>query len=116
MTEWSEAEAEAAPFPTGVRQVQIGEQTVLMEVTLLGGEEEEVAGGLMSFEGVSAAIEALSSNLGKAVEKARPTRVALEFACEVAAEAGHLTALFVKGSGKATIKVTLEWIKPTGTE
>ena len=113
MTEWSEAEA--ASFPTGVRQVQIGEQTVLMEVALLGGEEE-VVGGVMSFEGVSAAIEALSSNLGEAVKKARPTRVALEFACEVAAEAGHLTALFVKGSGKATIKVTLEWIKPSGSE
>jgi hypothetical protein len=40
MTEWSEAKA---PLPTSVQQVQIGGQTVLMEVTLLGGEEE-VAG------------------------------------------------------------------------
>jgi hypothetical protein len=108
MTGWSEAEAS---LPTRITQIDVGGQTVLMEVTVLGGEEE-VAGGPLSFEGVGATIEALSANLAEALKKARPTKASLEFGCEVAVEGGHLTALIVKGSGKATLKVTLEWSNP----
>jgi hypothetical protein len=98
--------------PTRVLPVDIDGQTVFMEVTVLGGEQE-IAGRVMSFEGVRAAIEAMTSGLRSAAEKAQPSRLAMEFGCEVAAEAGNLTALFVKGSGKANVKITLEWGDPT---
>jgi Trypsin-co-occurring domain 1 len=105
MDDFSDAEA---PPRTRVVPVEIEGRTILMEATDLGGEEE-VAGGLMSFEGVSQAIEVLSTKLGEAASKARPDRVTLEFGCEVATESGVLTAVFVKGAGKANVRVVLEW-------
>jgi hypothetical protein len=46
----------------------------------------------------------------------RPDRGTVEFGIDVGVESGALTALVVKGTGTATLKVTLEWERsdPTG--
>ena len=44
-----------------------------------------------------------------AVQKVAPTKASVEFGIEVAVEPGKVTALWVKGSGKANLKITLEW-------
>ena len=43
------------------------------------------------------------------LQKLQPTKAAVEFGLEISAEPGKLTALLVKGAGKANLKVTLEW-------
>jgi hypothetical protein len=78
------------------------------QVTALGGEEE-VATGILPFEDVAAAIEGIVGQIAGTLEKVKPRKASVEFGIEVATEAGKLTALLVKGSGTASMKITLEW-------
>jgi hypothetical protein len=43
------------------------------------------------------------------LKKARPKKATVKFGMEMAIEAGQLTAVIVKGSGKANLEITLEW-------
>lgn len=58
---------------------------------------------------IQAAIEGISEMVVTAVQKVAPTKASVEFGIEVAVEPGKVTALWVKGSGKANLKITLEW-------
>ena len=62
------------------------------------------------------ALESLQETIGEiakvlkgAVDRAKPTSASIEFGIEVGIESGKLTALWVKGSAKANVKVTLNW-------
>jgi hypothetical protein len=44
--------------------------------------------------------------------KVAPTKPSVEFAIEVGLESGKLTALWVKGTGTANLKIAMEWSKP----
>src|SRR5437763_14431185 len=81
---------------------------VRVESTVLGGEEK-VAFEVASFKGVTDAIEAIAVSVVESLRKIKPHKAAVEFGLEIAVESGQLTALLVKGSGKANLKVTLEW-------
>lgn len=83
--------------------------TILVEVVSRGGEQEIVNVGLPSFAGVGKAISKVAKEMATAIEAVKPTKATLEFGCEFAVEAGHLTTLIVSGSGSASLKVTLEW-------
>jgi hypothetical protein len=89
-------------------KVNVGGQMIAMEVTPLGGEER-VADIPHNFEELTAQIESVASSLYGAIKKVAPKKAAIEFSVEAAAESGKLTALLVKGSGKANLKITLEW-------
>jgi hypothetical protein len=65
--------------------------------------------GLLTTENLSSAIEGLSELMLESLKKVKPTKASVELALEIAVESGKLTALWVKGSGKANLKVTLEW-------
>ena len=54
-------------------------------------------------------ISQVAAGIGKGLAQLKAKRTTVEFGVEVAAEAGHLTALIVKGTGKANLKVTVEW-------
>jgi hypothetical protein len=82
--------------------------TAYFETSAVGGEEE-VAFDIRSFEGVLDAIEGVSQSVLAAVGKVKPSKASVEFGVEVAMESGQLTALIVKGEGKANLKITLEW-------
>jgi hypothetical protein len=77
-------------------------------------EEREIAGRIPSFDGVVSAVGEFADTIGTALKRAAPQRVAVEFECEVAVEAGGLVALIGKASGKATFKVTMEWERQPG--
>lgn len=81
---------------------------VHVEVTPLGGEQD-IAAQLLSFDGVTEAIEEISRAIGGTFEKLKPRKGTVEFGLEVGAESGKLTALLVKGTGTASLKITLEW-------
>jgi Trypsin-co-occurring domain 1 len=94
---------------TEIIPIRIGNGRVLQaQATVLGGEED-VAFQALPLEGVTEVIEELSRALVESIARVRPQKAAVEFGIEVAAEAGQLTALLVKGSGTASLKVTLEW-------
>lgn len=81
-----------------------------VEATLLGGEED-VASGLMSFDGVADALQEISKAVVATIDAVKPQKASVEFGLEVAVESGKLTAMLVKGSGTASLNVTLEWEK-----
>jgi Trypsin-co-occurring domain 1 len=82
--------------------------TIHIQATALGGEER-VAFDLLPFEDVTDAIEGIAKSMVTALEKAKPRRASIEFGLEIGIESGKLTALIVKGSGTANLKITLEW-------
>jgi hypothetical protein len=66
---------------------------------------------LAKLGGVTSSIERVSREILEAVRKAYPTKATVELGFGLAIEAGQLLALFGKGKGEATIKVTLEWTR-----
>jgi hypothetical protein len=83
-------------------------QTIQVEATVKS-QEEDVAFAVPSIEGLSEAIEGLSASILDGLKRIQPRKATVEFGIEVGLEAGKLTALLVKGTGTASINVTLEW-------
>ena len=83
-----------------------------IQVTPLGGEEK-VTFTLPSFKEVTDAIEGIAEAIVGTLQKVKPRSASVEFGLEIALEAGHLTALLVKGTGTSNLKVTLEWSEPS---
>lgn len=76
--------------------------------------EREVAGAALlpvSFESVRPAIEGIATEMGQLLAKIEPTKANVEFGIELGVEGGHLTALLLKGTGKASLKIALEWTR-----
>jgi len=86
-----------------------GKRLFQVEVLTLGGREQVSVLPRISEEDLSAAVEAVGTTIGAALSKITPARATAEFSIEIALESGQLTALLCKGSGKANLKVTLEW-------
>ena len=81
---------------------------IKVEASLIG--EQKV--GLLkqfSFENVTQTIEAIAMELQVTIDKIKPKKSTVKFGMELGVEAGQLTALLVKGSGKANLEITLEW-------
>lgn len=81
---------------------------IKVEVTAIGGEED-VSSSIQSFEQVTGAIEGIAKSVLGTIERIKPKKAVVEFGLELATESGQLTALLVKGSGKANLKISLEW-------
>lgn len=58
---------------------------------------------------ITSSIERVSHDMLDAVRRAGPTKATVELGFGLAVEAGQIVALFGKGRGEASIKVTLEW-------
>jgi hypothetical protein len=92
---------------------RIGDTPLLLEVR--GGQDPadpETDVALLrnrSFDGVVDSIRAITNQLTVALQEVKPDKASLEFGVDIGVEAGQLTALLVKGSGSATLKITLEW-------
>jgi NTP-dependent ternary system trypsin peptidase co-occuring protein len=87
---------------------------ILVQVTPLGAEEE-VSGDILRFDDLTQSVKSIATSLLGALKDIQPDKASLEFGCEVTVESGKLTAMLVKGSGKAHLKVTLGWeAKPAG--
>jgi hypothetical protein len=62
-------------------------------------------------DNIQGAIEGIAEMVAGALKKVAPNKAAIEFGLEVGLENGNLTALWVKGTGKANLKITLEWTR-----
>ena len=80
-----------------------------IEVRDLGGRQKVSDLKDLSFEKVIESIESLGSDLVSVLKRLGPQKATIEMGFEIGAESGQLTALLVKGTGKANLKVSLEW-------
>jgi len=97
---------------------------VMVETTVIGevAEEEEdltgeevesdVSSNYQYLKQATDAIEGIADTLKQSLEKIQPTKASVEFGLEFGYESGEITAMIVKGHGKANLKITLEWQKP----
>jgi hypothetical protein len=86
------------------------EATVLTPAGPVDEEERRIASvGIPSFAGVLDVVESMAGAIWTVLEKVGPQKASVEFGVEVGLENGQVTGLFVKGSGKANLKITLEW-------
>jgi hypothetical protein len=90
----------------GVQMVVLAEPTGPQLVA----DDEVVA----KLESVTGPIERVGKSVLQAAKNAMPTKASVELGFSLAIEQGHLVALFGKGRGEATIKVTLEWSADAG--
>lgn len=87
--------------------------TIHVESTRLKGDnsEHDVADvtRIFSFDSVRDTVIAISCEIASAIDQIKPDKASVEFGVETAVEGGHLTALIVKGSATANLKISLEW-------
>jgi hypothetical protein len=86
------------------------DMTIAIEATV-AGQQKVALPSEFSFDVIGKTLESLAQELGATFERVKPTKAAVKFGLEVAVEAGKLTALLVKGSGKANLEISLEWAK-----
>jgi hypothetical protein len=92
--------------------VELGDgRTVLVEVRTgsESAEEDVSALGKLPWDDVEESIDAITKRIQAAVQRAKPRKATVEFGLDIGIEAGQLTSLLVKGSGAATLTITLEW-------
>jgi hypothetical protein len=96
--------------PNALVKVDMGDgRLVTMEVRNVNPERPVGIRDVLSFDGVAASIEAVADRVSGALDRVKPDRAAVEFGVDVGVESGMLTGLIAKGTGTATLKVTLEW-------
>jgi len=93
---------------TTIIAARSGGKTIHIEATQLSSEQE-ISGSQFDFDQICDSLSGIIDALKKTLEKAGPKKTTVEFGVEIGAESGQLTALLVKGSGKANLKVTVEW-------
>jgi hypothetical protein len=94
---------------TQIVPVKINEQvTVMVEVKAVGGEQD-VSSQMLSFQDLTDAIEGITGAIANSINKVKPDKATVELGLEVAIKSGKLTALWVEGTGKGNLKITLQW-------
>jgi hypothetical protein len=83
--------------------------TMFVVVQPVGETPVSDAGIVAKLSTITSSIERVSHDMLDAVRKAGPTKATVELGFGLAVEAGQIVALFGKGRGEASIKVTLEW-------
>lgn len=85
------------------------DQQIYLEVLDQGGTEEVGVLDSIPFEQVSNLLGEIARRIGNSLEKTRPTKACVELGVEFGLKNGQLVALIARGSGKANLKVSLEW-------
>ncbi len=78
------------------------------------GQETEISAQRPALDDVLGGVTAFAEELVDRLRQVEVSKVTVEFGCEMAVESGALIAVVGKASGKSSIKVGLEWIKPAG--
>ncbi len=89
---------------------QLVDQTVDQTV----GETGQIVEGDVSLsteylQQATEAIEGIARTVKKSIDKINPTKASVQFGLEFGYESGQITAMIVKGQGKANLNITLEW-------
>jgi hypothetical protein len=82
---------------------------IYIEAISHGGREEVGLLQTVAFDQITDVFEGIARGIGDALEKAKPKKASVELGVEFGLEAGKLIAMIARGSGKANIKIRLEW-------
>ena len=89
-------------------------QPVSLFVQTVGTDGEQmIAGGTPPLEPALNAINAVGNKVADAVKAIAPDKFTVELGFEFKAEAGGLVAMLVRSGGSASLKLTMEWVKPS---
>lgn len=86
-----------------------GNRQIYLEVIDRGGPKEVGILDSIPFEQVTEILGKIAQGLGNTLEKARPTKASVELGVEFGLKNGQFIALIARGSGKANLKISLEW-------
>ena len=81
----------------------------IVKVEVASTGREDVGFDVKQFQPVADAIEGVVQMIAAPIQKVKPKKATVKFGMELAIEAGQLTAVIVKGSGKGNLEITLEW-------
>ncbi|GAC1378035.1 MAG: hypothetical protein NVS4B7_00240 [Ktedonobacteraceae bacterium] len=96
--------------PDETIEARLNDNSIIrIEAVPLGGEERIADIGPISFADVTDTVEHIAQPMVTMLKKIKPSRGSVEFGIQVGVESGKLTALLVKGTGSANLKITLEW-------
>ena len=82
---------------------------VYIEVLRGGGREEVGLLDSIPFEQVTEVLGSIAQGIGSTLEKTKPSKASVELGVEFGLKNGKLVALIARGSGKANLKISLEW-------
>lgn len=82
---------------------------IYFQVVPLGGREEVGLLDSIPFAYVTEILTSIASAIGDTLEKAKPKKAVVEIGVEFGLEEGKLVALIARGTGKANLKLSLEW-------
>jgi hypothetical protein len=86
--------------------------TIQIEASQPEVGREDVAGfDSLPFKQMTEVLQEIVGELKETLDKVKPDKAAVKFGIEMAVEAGALTAMIVKGTGKGNLEITLEWGK-----
>lgn len=86
-----------------------GQGQVFLEVLHQGGYEEVGLLESLPFEQITELLGDIAHEISKTLEKAKPKKASVELGVEFGIKDGALVALIARGSGKANLKIGLEW-------
>jgi hypothetical protein len=80
-----------------------------LEVLDLGGREEVGLLDGIPFEQITDLLGEVALHLGNTLRRARPSKASIELGLQFGMENGQLVALFARATGKANLKIAMEW-------
>jgi hypothetical protein len=80
-----------------------------IEVAVRGGRETVGLLDSIPIDHVCALLSDVANAVGNALAKASPSKATVELGVEFGIQEGKLVALIARGSGKANLKIGLEW-------
>ena len=91
--------------------VKLDEQTTIQfESTMPRGEQNISDKKIeMEYKNFSKSVEKIASQTIEPLKKLQAKKITLKMGLALGIESGGLTAMIVKGTGKANIEVTIEW-------
>lgn len=103
--------------PTKIIPVELKDGTIIrVEVTSIT-RDERVSLDKKKFDEFTTIVKSIASDIAETIkeinEKVQPDKTSVKIGLEMSGESGQLTALIVKGAGKANLEISMEWNKKT---
>ena len=91
--------------------VKLDDQTTIQFETTISRGEQDISDKKieMEYKDFSKSVEKIASQTIEPLKKLKAKKITLKMGLALGLESGGLTAMIVKGTGKANMEVTIEW-------
>ncbi|WP_407186893.1 CU044_2847 family protein [Bradyrhizobium centrosematis] len=96
-------------LPTEILKIKLPNGAIIYAEVQLLDREENIAGKEINLSDLKEKIAGIAEVVRDAIVDLKPKSASMEFGLEIGLETGSLTALLAKGTGKANLKVKLDW-------